>query len=439
MLTQNDLHHYQHKAINFIKSKPKCALFLEMGLGKTVSTLTAISQIPEATKVLIIAPKRVALTTWPKEIGSWQHLQDLSYTVILGTPEQRGRKLNENARTHIISRDNICWLVDYFGVDWPYNVIVLDESASVKNPASKRFKALRKVAPLTERIVLLTGTPASNGLLDLWSQLYLIDGGKRLGKTYDQFKLRYFSSDYHGYTWTPYNYSQAAITSKIADVCLSMQAEDYLKLPKMIYRVYRFALNKSTRKKYDAFKRQFFLEFGDKELTVVNAAVLVNKLIQFCNGAVYLEDKSYEVLHDDKLNILEDLVESANGEPLLVAYHYQSDKERILKRFPEAVALNADNIAEWNRREIPLMLAHPASCGHGLNLQQGGHHLVWFGLNWSLEHYQQMNARLYRQGQQQAVIVHHIVAEDSADELVMQALKDKDFTQNAIIEALKIS
>ena len=443
MLTRNNLHPYQNKAISFIKDNPKCGLFLDMGLGKTVSALTAVVDLYNSTtidKVLVIAPLRVALNTWHQEIANWQQLKHLSYTIIHGSPSQREKQLNEATNLHIISRDNLYWLVDSASKSaWPYDMIILDESSSVKNHASKRFKALKRVFDDTHRMVLLTGTPASNGLLDLWSQIYLLDKGKRLGKTFTGFRNRYFMSDFHGYTWSARKHARHQITNRIKDVCLSMQAVDYLSMPELIHTVHTFTLDSYTRSLYDEFKREFFLQLADEALTASSAAVLINKLIQFCNGAVYKEDKSYQILHDSKLDILAEIIEGLQGQPVLVAYNFKSDKERLLKKFPEAELLTQDEavINRWNEGKIKLLIAHPASCGHGLNLQQGGNNIVWFGLNWSLELYNQMNARLYRQGQQHPVVIHHIIAENTVDEIIMQALKEKHITQEKIIEALK--
>ena len=446
MLTPKQLHAYQHKAIDFIKNHPKCGLFLDMGLGKTAIALTAVADLLKTDairQVLIIAPLRVALHTWHQEIAKWSHLQQLSYSIIHGNAKQREQKCEEDTKLHIINRDNLYWLVDVrTAAAWPYDMIILDESASVKNPTSKRFKALKRVIDATSRLVLLTGTPASNGLMDLWSQIYLLDKGTRLGKTYHQFRNRYFISDYFGYTWSPRKYAERHITQSIQDVCLSMQAKDYLSMPKITHIEHKFTLNKTTRRAYDAFKKQFFLDLGEATLTATSAAVLINKLVQFCNGAVYLENSThYQTLHQDKLDVLAEIIDGLNQQPVLVAYQFKSDCQRLLARFPQAEVLSQspEMIQRWNDGHIPLLIAHPASCGHGLNLQQGGHNIVWFGLTWSLELYHQMNARLYRQGQKHPVVIHHIIAENTVDELIIQALKDKHITQEEIITALKVS
>jgi SNF2 family DNA or RNA helicase len=443
MLTKTDLHNYQKRAVKFIKDNRKCALFLDMGLGKTASTLTAISElIPEckADKILVIAPLRVALSTWHAEIAKWEHLQHLSYTIIRGMPSTRVKKLSENTRIHIISRDLVVWLVNHCKEEWPYDMVVIDESSSFKSAKTQRFKAMRKVLSQINRMVLLTGTPASNGLLDLWSQVYLIDQGKRLYKTYYAYLAKFFYSDHMGYNWRPRGIAQQEITSRIQDICLSMSASDYLELPDVMYADKRCELDQSTAREYKSFKKEFFMEHEGEIVTASSAAVLVNKLMQFCNGAVYTQDRqSIVVKHNQKLDVLEEVIEELQGQNVLIAYNFQTDRDRILKRFKQAQVLSQDPtcIERWNRGEIPMLLAHPASCGHGLNIQHGGNHIIWFGLTWSLEMYLQMNARLHRQGQDKPVIITHIIASGTVDELVLEALKNKDINQQRIIDALK--
>ncbi|WP_440682087.1 DEAD/DEAH box helicase [Cysteiniphilum halobium] len=444
MLNESNLYDYQKHAVDFIIQNPRCGLFLDMGLGKTVSTLTAIDQLLKSQhirKVLIVAPLRVALQTWPQEFSKWQHLTDQSYTIIHGSADKRKALLNERTAIHIINRDNVCWLIDLLSLDqWPYDMLIIDESSSFKDPTTKRFKALKKVAFKTSRIVLLTGTPTPNGLLGIWSQLYLLDQGKRLGRTYTWFKQCYFMSDMWGYKWTLKPRSQQQITQQLEDVCMSMRAEDYLQLPERINILHNIELTTKARNLYEKFKQDYLLMLEDKVLTAASAAVLMNKLLQFCNGAIYHNDSpAYEVIHHEKLDVLTDIVEANADEPILVAYLYRSDLERIQAKYPEAKVLKDDVriIDQWNQGKIKMLLAHPASCGHGLNLQHGGCHMVWFGLTWSLELYDQMNARLHRQGQTKPVMIHHIISNNTVEMTVQKALTVKADIQNAILEALK--
>lgn len=447
MLSTHKLHPYQRKAAKFIQANPKCGLFLDLGLGKTISTLTAIAHLfdnREISKVLVIAPLRVALSTWQQEVAQWVHTQHLTSTLLCGNSDGRFERLLEPTQIHIINRDLVNWLVNLLSLEsWPYDMVIIDESSSFKNPKAQRFKALKKVSPYIKRMVLLSGTPISNGLQDLWSQLYLLDSGKRLGKNYYDFRDVFFETNVFGSITAPRQGTEAFIKSKIADICLSMQAEDYLTLPQTITLPYEFTMEPNTRRAYEKFKRDFFLAMGNDEISAKNAAVLVNKLKQFCNGAVYCDDgdncKHYTTLHDNKIDLLDEIVETLNGEPILVAYQYQSDKERILQSFSQAKALdkNPKTIEKWNQGKIPLLVAHPASCGHGINLQHGGNHIVWMGLPWSFELYNQMNARLHRQGQTKSVVIHHLLANDTVDALVGEQLSRKRITLNSLITALK--
>lgn len=445
--SRDSLHSYQERAVSFIKDTPSCALWVDMGLGKTVTVLTAVSDLLascEAQRILIIAPLRVALTTWPQEISLWEHTRHLTHCVIKGSPKKRMELLkNDTSDIHIINRELVPWLVENAqkrGKGWPYDVIVIDEASSFKSSKTKRFKALRKTLPAVERLVELTGTPASNGLLDVWPQVFLLDRGERLGRTFTGFRDKYFLGDYHGYNWTIRKGADEKIYNKLSDICLTLTAEDYIKLPKRIDTTISIDMPQSARNNYVELEKEFLLEVGDDTVEVLHAAALSNKLLQFANGAIYIDDeKNWTEVHDAKLDAMSEIVAETAGQPLLVAYNYKTDLARLLKRFPQAVALGKDpaQIESWNRGEIPMLLAHPASAGHGLNLQKGGNTIVWFGLNWSLELYQQFNARLHRQGQQKPVVIHHLVVENTVDETVVAALASKDVTQRALLHALK--
>lgn len=443
MLSREDLHEYQQRAIDFVKSKRRCFLILDMGLGKTTSTLTAMSDLMDGmmvSRVMVIAPLRVAATVWAQECRKWAHLRHLSVSVCLGTERQRLAALNRTADIYTINRENIPWLVEYYGDKWPFDAVVIDESSSFKNPSSRRFKSLRKVMPRTSYVVCLTGTPAQNGLLDLWGQVYLIDFGASLGRTMHGYKQRFFESDYMGYKYTPRPGADAQIHAAIAPIALSMRAEDYLQLPPRIDLIEQVVLPKDAQKLYTDFERELLAELPTGEdVEASSAAVLANKLLQMSNGAIYTDDSgAWCEIHSVKIDTLKELVET-NDEPILVAYSYKTDLERIQAALPEAVVLDKDpeTIARWNRGEIKMLVAYPASAGHGLNLQDGGALCVWFGLTWSLELYQQFNARLHRQGQTKPVRIVHIVAKGCIDERVMQVLSDKDAQQSNLIAALK--
>jgi len=444
MLSRDNLHDYQNNSIEFFKTQKRCALFLSMGMGKTTTTLTAVTDLIDSfavEKVLIIAPLRVANSVWKQECESWQHLEGLKVSVCTGSERNRLAALQTSADIYTINRENIKWLVDFYGKKWPFDCVIIDESSSFKNASSQRFKALKKVAPLTNYMLLLTGTPSPNGLLDLWPQLHLIDFGERLGRTMTAYKQRFFESDYMGYNFTPREGSQAKIEKLISDKCLSMTADDYLELPARIDIVEKLQLPKKVLKQYQEFEKEMFIDFENSEaVEALSAAVLANKLLQFANGCLYTDElKNYEELHKVKLDALADLIEANQGENILIAYNYKSDLERLIKRFPDARILdkNQTTIDDWNAGTIPVLLAHPASAGHGLNIQKGGALIVWFGLNWSLELYQQFNARLHRQGQKKPVRIVHLVCEDTIDERVLQVINDKDATQNGLIQALK--
>lgn len=439
-------HKYQNYAIQKIIDIPASGLFLEMGLGKTVITLTALEQLKndyfDADKILVIAPLRVAEDTWSRESQKWDHLKHLTISKILGGRKQREKALKAEADVYVINRENIPWLVGMTGKDWPFDTVVIDELSSFKASKSQRFRALRRVRPLMKRVIGLTGTPAPNGLHDLWSQVYLLDQGDRLGKTLTGYRDRYFTpgkrSGHLVYDWKEKRESHDAVYAKISDICMSMKAEDWLDVPDRINRVTPVKMEDDTKKLYKKLERDLLLPFSGGDVVANTAAVLSNKLLQLANGAVYDEAGGIREIHEAKLDALEDIVEAANGKPLLVFYTYKHDLSRIQDRFKKARKLEtAEDIENWNEGEIPILLAHPASAGHGLNLQDGGNQIVWFGLTWSLELYQQANARLHRQGQLQKVIVHHLVAEGTIDEDVMLRLEGKADDQNALLEAVK--
>lgn len=446
MLSRDNLHVYQTRAVDFIIEKKRCGLFLDMGLGKTVSTLTGVSDLLDSlavSRVLIIAPLRVANTVWQQEAENWTHLKHLRITVCTGGERNRLARLRQPADVYVINRENIKWLVDLYGQDWPFDMIVIDESSSFKSSKSQRFKSLKSVLHLTNYAVLLTGTPAPNGLLDLWSQMYLVDFGQALGRTMSNYKKRFFeASGYMGYKREPRQGADKTIHNLISYRVISMCVEDYLELPNRIDLVQKVELPPATLKLYREFEKTLLVELDNSELVEAStAAVLANKLLQWCNGAVYVDDmKNWQEVHKVKLDALVDIVEDNAGENILVAYNYKTDLERLKARFPTAVVLdnNPETVEKWNAGDIPMLLAHPASAGHGLNLQHGGALAVWFGLNWSLELYQQFNARLHRQGQTRPVRIVHIIVGGCLDERVIQVLTDKESTQSALIDSLKI-
>lgn len=442
-------HDYQTFATQYIEEHPVAAVFLDMGLGKTSITLTAISHLLAAgtvKKVLVVAPLRVAQATWPDEIAKWDHLASLSFAVAVGTPKVREAALRQNASVTIINRENIEWLVKKLGSAWDYDMVVIDELSSFKSWRAKRTRALLAVRPRVRRIVGLTGTPSPNGLMDLFAEFRILDMGARLGRFIGQYRAAYFTPDKRCgdivYSYKPLPGAEQRIYDKIADITISMSANDHLPMPDFVSTEVPVKLSKKERESYDRFCHDLVLELKGGEVTAGNAAVLAGKLVQLANGAVYTDAGTIAKIHDRKLDALEDIIEGMNGKPLLVAYWYQHDRKRIEKRLMERhisfeEIKNAESIAKWNRGEIPVGLIHPASAGHGLNLQAGGSTLAWFGMTWSLELYQQMNARLYRQGQQSTVVVMHIITEDTIDEHILQALKQKNKTQAALISAVK--
>lgn len=430
--------------MKWIVDKPKCGLFLDMGLGKTVTTLTALDYLMyqefEIDKALVVAPKRVVTDTWARECQKWDHLNHLEVSPIVGTPRERRAAIRRQADIYLVSRDNIKWLIETLDGVWPYDVLVLDELSSFKNPQTNRFKALRKVAYKCKRVIGLTGTPAPNGYTDLWSQIYLLDQGKRLGKTLTDFRRRYCEAIRYPYfvKWSVPKEHLHDIDRKISDICISMTAKDYLKLPPVYSIITNVTLDKKAQRAYDEMKQEAVLELAGTEIIGVTAAALMNKLLQIAGGAVYDEDGAVTEIHDAKLEALEQIVEESQGQPVLVFYSYKFDVDRIRQRFSEVRTLETDqDITDWNAGKVPVMLAHPASCGHGLNLQQGGHIIVWFGPTWSLELYQQANARLNRQGQDKPVMIYHLIATGTVDERVMVALENKSTTQAALIDCVK--
>lgn len=453
MLKKEQLHDYQVKAVDMIVNNFNCGLFLDMGLGKTVSTLTAIQELREIgfiDKVLIIAPKKVAQVTWKDEINNWEHLKGLRISVIDGTAAQRRAAMMADADIYTVSRDNVVWLVvEHGGVKLPYDMVVIDELSSFKNYASKRFKALKRVRKFIPRVVGLTGTPAPNGLIDLWAQMFLIDEGKRLGKTITGYRDRFFTAGRKNgdivYQWdlkSPAEETEQKISDLIKDICISMSAEDYLKMPDKLMYYDRVKLSDKDFKAYKTFEREQVLEFieSGETITAASAAALSNKLQQFANGAMYGADRKVLQLHDEKIEKLKELVEAANGQPVLIAYTFKHDLDNImdaLKEYKPVKLEKPEQVADWNAGKINVLVTHPASAGHGLNLQKGGHIMIWYGLTWALELYQQFNARLYRQGQKKPVSIHHIIATDTVDEKIIKSLDGKDTTQRSLMDAIK--
>ena len=439
-------HDYQAYAIDYIKTHPIAAVLLDMGLGKTVISLTAIADLLfdsfEAHRVLVIAPLRVARDTWPTEIEKWEHLQHLTYSVVVGTPKERRAALMAGADITIINRENLQWLIEDSGFPFDYDMVVIDELSSFKNHQSKRFQALMKVRPKVKRIIGLTGTPSSNGLMDLWAEFKLLDMGQRLGRFISQYRNNYFLPDKRNgqiiYSYKPMPYAEDAIYRKISDVTISMKSTDHLKMPELISSKYEVRLSEEERNRYEELKSQLVLQLPEGEVTAANAASLTGKLVQLANGAIYSDDGDTVEFHNRKLDALEDIIEAANGKPLLVAYWFKHDLERIKQRFDVREIKSSKDITDWNSGKIPVAVIHPASAGHGLNLQAGGSTLIWFGLTWSLELYQQTNARLWRQGQTAGtVVIQHIITKGTIDERILKALSMKELTQNSLIDAVK--
>lgn len=444
-------HDYQKYAINFIKENPIAAVLLDMGLGKTSITLTAINDLLfdsfDVRKVIVIAPLRVARDTWIAEVDKWDHLRHLICSVAVGTEVERKAALRKKAHIYIINRENVSWLIEESGIPFDFDMVVIDELSSFKNGKAKRFKSLLKVRPLVKRIVGLTGTPAGNGLMDLWAEFRVLDMGKRLGRFISNYRLNYFTPDKRNgqivYSYKPLPFAEQAIYDAISDITISMKSTDHLKMPELVSSEYAVRLSDEEKQKYADLKQELVLSLGDAEITAANAASLSGKLSQMANGAIYDDNGEVIQIHDRKLDALEDIIEAANGKPLLVAYWFKHDLTRISERLkklhiPFSRLDDSNSIRRWNNGEIPVALIHPASAGHGLNLQSGGSTLVWLGLTWSLELYQQTVARLWRQGQiSETVVVQHIVTKGTIDERIMKALSQKEHTQTALINAVK--
>lgn len=443
-------HNYQKYCIEKVIENENIGLMLDMGLGKTIITLTAITELKfnyfEVNKVLIIAPKKVAESTWGNEIDKWRHLKDLKISKVLGSLTKRIKALNTRADIFIINRENVSWLVDYYRQDWPFDMVVVDEFSSFKNHASKRFKSLKMIKGKIKRFVGLTGTPAPNGLKDLWAQVYLLDQGERLGKNISAFRERYFNYCRFGYSnfgeYEIKDGAEKAIKDKISDICISMKAEDYLELPDIIYDNVPIELDTKSKKQYEELEKKMVLSLDTTDIDVASAAALSGKLLQLSNGAIYDENRKVHEVHDCKIERFVELIEQLNGKSALVFYNFKHDLERIKKALAKSklkvVELKTpEDEKEWNKGNIDILLAHPASAAYGLNLQDGGNHVVWFGLNWSLELYQQANKRLHRQGQKEKVIIHHLITKGTRDEDVMKAIENKGNIQEELLQSLK--
>jgi SNF2 family DNA or RNA helicase len=447
MRQQSDMHVYQNHTVDHILEHPGCGVFLGMGLGKTISTLTAIKILMDdfaVCKTLIIGPKYVAFSTWPDEIKEWEHVNDLTYTLIEGTPQQRVNALKQQTDIHLINRELVAWLVTFLQGAWPYDMMVVDEISSFKNNDSQRFKALKQVRPLVKRLVALTGTPAGNGLIDLWAPMYLIDRGKRLGESITAFRHEYFTiGAMQGRAVLNYDLRKNAeekIFEKISDICISMKAKDYLELPGCIEQTIHIDLPPDLLQRYEDFEEEQVLEFLEslegEEITALNAAALIGKLLQFANGSIYDAEKKAHKIHDAKLEALGEIIEAAQGDPVLVFYQFQFDREAIMKKY-KAVHFRGDkDKVKWNKGEIPVMCCHAASAGHGLNIQYGGHIMVWYGLPWSLELYQQANARLDRQGQTKVVLMYKLLVNETVDFRVLRSLNSKAAGQDRLLDAV---
>lgn len=455
MLSLNNLHHYQKYCVEYIETHPMAAIFLECGLGKTVISLKAILDLMfdrfDVSRVLVIAPLRVCRSVWPEELEKWEGLNFLRMSVVCGSAKERTAALQNPADVYVINRENVKWLVDFLEKNhmaWPFDMVVIDELSSFKNHQSQRWKALKKVRPKIKRVVGLTGTPAPKGLMDLWAEMFLIDGGERFGRFIGRYRETYFKpTDMNPYTGVVYSYvplpgAEEAIYDKISDISVSMKAADYLDMPEYVTVNRIVEMDDAEKRLYDEMKDQLIINLDGAEIDAANAAVLSGKLLQMANGAIYTEDGDMKVLHDKKLLMLSDLIEQANGQNVLVAYWFRHDHDRIVEYLsdqgyePRDIKSEAD-IADWNAGKIQVGLISPASAGHGLNIQKGGHLLIWFSLVWSLELYQQTNARLWRQGQKETVVVQHIVTAGTIDERVLNVIEKKSLDQNALIDAVR--
>lgn len=445
LLKQSQMHNYQNFASNHIVTHPVSAVLLECGLGKTIITLTAINDLMydyfDVCKVLVICPLRIGLNVWKQECERWEHTKNLRCSIAIGTEEERKKALSNSADIYIINRENVDWLITKSGFKWFFDMVVIDELSSFKSYQAKRFKSLLKVRPKVKRIVGLTGTPSSNGLMDLWAEFRLLDMGERLGRYITHYRQNFFVPDKRNqqmiFSYKPKDGAEKEIYQLISDITISMKSKDFLKMPECIMNEVVVSLSEKEQKLYDSLKKDMVLSIEDEEIDAINAAALSSKLLQMANGAVYNDDKESIHIHDRKLDALEDLIEGANGKPVLIAYWFKHDLTRIKERFDVREIKTSKDISDWNDGKIPIAIIHPASAGHGLNLQLGGSTLIWFSLTWSLELYQQTNARLYRQGQKDTVVIHHIVSKGTIDEDVMRALKAKEKMQDALIDSVK--
>lgn len=443
MLNRSNLHKYQNEGVDFIKNNKGCGLFLDMGLGKTTTSLTAINDILEdfeIIKPLIIGPLRVANTVWHNEANNWDHLKHLNFSIITGNLKERLFALDQKADAYVINRENIPWLVKHLGNKWNFDALIIDESSSFKNPTSKRFRALKSILKRIKKTVILTGTPSPNGYIDLWSQVYLLDQGERLGKNISMYRRTYFDADFMGYNYTLKAGAKEKIQEKIKDIIMYVPTEGNVELPDFVSSVLDTPLDSKLLKKYKDFEQDMIIQANDEEtnLTAVSAATLSNKLLQFSSGAVYDDHENVHHFHDLKFDTLDEIIEDNPNDNLLIAYNYKHELDRLVKRYPQAVVLDKEGeaVKQWNDGKIKMLLAHPASAGHGLNLQHGGSVLIWFGFNWSLELYQQFNKRLHRQGQKNVVRCFHIAVGD-VEYRLMRKLAEKDVTQQELLEALK--
>lgn len=439
--------YYQQYCIDKIIEQPELGLLLDMGMGKTAITLTAVERLVydyfSVRKVLVIAPLRPAIETWPAEVEKWDHLKHITASLVIGDKESRLKALEKDAELYIVNRENVQWLVNHYKKKWPFDMVVIDELSSFKSSKAQRFKALKKVRPYIKRIVGLTGTPSPNGLLDLWPQMYLLDAGEALGKTLTSYREKWFVPDKRNattiFSWKPKEGAEEEIYKKLEPLCISMKTADYLQLPERLDIRHEIETSKATMDLYKKLERDMILPYEDGDIDAGSAAILVNKLLQVAGGAAYDENGNAKLLHNEKLDALDVLLEEANGQPVLLFYSYKHERDRIIERHPEAVDVKEDTaVKEWNAGNIPLLLAHPASAGHGLNLQFGGHIVIWYGLPCSLELYQQANKRVHRMGQKETVLIHHLLMKNTADMWVLdQVLTEKDKRQNALLEALK--
>ena len=450
-MRREQLHEYQNYCVEFVKTHPEALLILSMGLGKTVISLTAVKDLLEAgevNKVLVIAPLRVARDVWPDEAAAWEHTKDLRVSVMVGSADTRAKALRTDADLYVINRENLRWLTEELRYYWPFDMVVIDELSGFKNPKAVRYKALKRVRPFVKRIVGLTGTPTSNGLMDLWAEVGIIDKGQRLGRFIGRYRQAYFTvGSMNPYTGVVYRYetlpgAEEKIYDKISDITISMDSLDYLDMPDCVYVKHKVKMDRREQKLYDELKKELVVEIGDDEIDASNAAVLSGKLLQMANGALYSEDRAALPIHSHKLDMLSDLIEQAAGQSVLVAYWYKHDRDRIMGRLKAdglkpVVLRSSQDFKDWNEGKIQIALINPASAGHGLNLQRGGHILIWFSLIWSLELYQQTNSRLWRQGQKDVVSIHHIVCDGTVDEDVLDALEHKDTSQRRLINAVK--